>query len=53
MRWLVVILLGVGLGVLAAEYATDPIRAWTSNCLLVIGVLGASIAMASGQVTSQ
>lgn len=37
----------------SVEYTTDPIRAWTSTCLLVIGVLGATIAMVSGQASSQ
>lgn len=36
-----------------AEYTSDPLLAWTTTCLLVAGVLGATIAMISGQHSSQ
>ncbi|MEP6817798.1 MAG: hypothetical protein ABI873_19845 [Marmoricola sp.] len=36
----------------SAEYGLDPLLAWTSTCLLVVGVLGALIAMVSGQTSS-
>jgi hypothetical protein len=37
----------------SAEYSSDPLLAWTTTCLLIAGVLGATIAMISGQHSSQ
>jgi hypothetical protein len=36
-----------------AEYSADPLVAWTSTCVLVVGVLGATIAMVSARTSSQ
>jgi hypothetical protein len=36
-----------------AEYSADPLLAWTSTCVVVAGVLGATIAMVSARTSSQ
>ena len=36
----------------SVEFSADPTLAWTSTCVLVAGVLGAAIAMISGQTSS-
>lgn len=36
-----------------AEYTADPLLAWTTTCLLAVGVLGATMAIVSRQPSSQ